>query len=377
MTSVIEGHWASSGHPEALAFADVQTTEGHVASGFLAHLRSQGMSEEHLSGFSHHVTAFCTSHPSLHPTRFTAVHLKRHLADEASRGASARDLRNRTIAIEALLDYLAATSVSPQPVVTQPATAPAPGSVRASAQPCGPSKRPSHPGEVLLRPWSVGGVLASAGLIIPILCGYVPFIGWWISFLYYPALVGYYLATVDHVGRGRPGMARFESIAAEEIAPSLGRGIACVLAMMLPFAIVAFWGPTEGSSLYPIMTLGSLTLGALLGPAVILSVYITNSAFSAFHPGAWWRIISELSDGYAWTAVVFAALCALVATIVFVTNPWLPRGPLAHALRAFVLNFFWLSQACALGGFVRRHSHRLGAAASDQKPAKDGSPAKE
>ena len=298
----------------------------------------------------------------MHPTRFTAAHLEKHLSDEASHGASAGDLRNRTIAIEALLGYLAATRVAPAV------------HGRAAAGPCGPSMR-SHdvdaaaPGEhaetlseVLLRPWSVGGVSASAGLVIPILCGYVPLIGWWIAFLYYPGLVAYYFLTIDHVARGLPGIPRFESIAAEEITPALGRGIACVLAMMIPFGVVALWGPAEGSSLYPMMTYGSLAVGALLGPAIILSVYITNSALSAFHPGAWWRIISELSDGYMRTAVVFSGLCALVSAIVFVTNPWLPGGPLVHAVRTFILDFFWLSQACVLGDFVRRHSHRLGGA---------------
>lgn len=224
----------------------------------------------------------------------------------------------------------------------------------------GPNEDPPPVGEVLLRPWSVGGVVASAGLVIPILCGYVPFVGWWISFLYVPGLVGYYLLTIDHVGRGLPDMPRFEPIAAEAVVPLLGRGFACVLAMMLPFAAVSLWGPTEDSSLYPVTMFGSLAVGALLGPTVILSVYITNSAFSAFHPGAWWRIVSELREGYARAAVLFVALSAVVAAIVLVTNSLLPGGPLSLALRAFVLNLFLLSQACVLGDFVRRHSHRLG-----------------
>lgn len=358
-------------------------TDSNVRSGLIAHLRSQGMIEAHLSGFSHHVSAFCESHPSLDPTRFTAVHLKHHLTDEASRGASERDLRNRKIAIEALLDYVAGTQAAPQPVVTEPAprpapvvpaVAPAPSSVHASAKPRAPvmpaekakvavpDEHPEPLGELLLRPWSMGGVLASAGLIIPILFGYVPLIGGWLALLYYPGLVGYYFLTMDHMGRGLPGMARFESLEAEAVRPLLFRGIACVVVMMLPYAVVAFLGPAEDSGVYPVMMFGSLAVGALLGPAVILSVYITSSSFSAFHPGAWWRIITELREGYARTAVVFALLFALVAVVVFVTDPVLPGGPFGQAVRAFVLNFVWLAQACVLGDLVRRNSHRLGGA---------------
>ncbi|MBV1856998.1 MAG: hypothetical protein KUG77_01210 [Nannocystaceae bacterium] len=348
-------------------------TDSNVRSGFIAELRSQGMSEEHLSGFSHHVSAFCVSHPFLEPKGFTALHLKNHLAEEASRGTSEQDLRNRAVAIEALIDYVAATGAAPPPVApVVPAAVPTPGHRRASGEPrvpvmpahstnvALPDERPTPLSELLLRPWSVAGVLASAGLVIPILCGFVPLIGWWLTWLYYPGLVGYYFLNIDHTGRGLPGMPRFESIDAQAIGPLFGRGIACVLAMMLPFVVVSIWGPAESSDLDPIMRFGSLAVGALLGPAVILSVYLTGSAFSAFHPGAWWRIIIEFRGDYARTAIVFALLSAAVAVVMSVTDAVLPEGLLGQALRAFLVNFFWLSQACVLGDFVRKNSHRLG-----------------
>ncbi len=348
-------------------------TDSNVKSGFVAHLRSRGMSEEYINGFSYHVDAFFKSQPSVEPRHVTASDLENHLAEETRRGASERDLRNRSIALEALLEYVAATRVPPQPAVAEPA-APAAHDQPASADPRAPlrpagnakvaaaSEHPTPLGELLRRPLSKEGALASAGLAIPILGGYVPLIGWWLALLYYPGTVGYYFLTMDHMGRGLPGMARFESIAAEDIRPLMVRGVACLLPMMLPFAAVALWGPAEDSSLYPMAMFGSVAVGALLGPAVILSVYLTSSAFSAFHPGAWWRIISEFGWRYAPTAAVFALLSATVVVTTYLTDPWLPGGPLGQALRAFVLNFVWLSQACVLGDFVRRNSHRLGGA---------------
>lgn len=353
-------------------------TGSNVRSGFIAHLRSQGMSEQYIDGFSYHFDAFCRSHPAIEPSRFTASHLKSHLAEEARRGASERDVRNRSIAIQAVLDYVATTrgaaqadSARPSSVAPSASSPPAARRVpkeqaevrpAAKASVASSDESPTSLGALLRRPWSRDGAIASAGLVVPILGGYVPFIGWWLAFLYYPGLVAYYFLTMDHMGRGLPGMARFESIAAEDIRPMLVRGVACLLPMMLPFAVLSFLGPTEDSGIYPMVMFGSVAVGALLGPAVILSVYLTSSAFSAFHPGAWWRIISEFEGRYAATAVVFALLAASIVVVTFVTDPWLPGGPLGQAARAFVLNFVWLSQACVLGDFVRRNRHRLGGA---------------
>lgn len=227
---------------------------------------------------------------------------------------------------------------------------------------------PAHDAaELARRALTVEGFATAAGLASPlILTGFVswiPGMGWFtllMALIYYGGLVGYYFQIIDHVGQGRDGLP-----GPSDLRDELGglllmslRGGLCVFVAAVPY--LAAWARTESPLGLP-ATLLLVAIGLVYLPAAIVSVVLTDSTLGALYPVAWWHVISRAPSSYARLVALFWATLAAFALYGVLVAPLLQRVPIAGAfLSASVANLLWFTQACLVGGFLRRHASDFG-----------------
>ncbi len=212
--------------------------------------------------------------------------------------------------------------------------------------------------EVISRPFSVRGLVASVVCALPMLLDlseldlHVPAL-----FLSGTALAFVYQLVVRHGGRGEDGfpLPRVRSRMDRAV---LGRalfgGVCLLFLALLPTFV---WRSIAGADAVfgELELFGSFLLTSLFLPAAIVAVAVEGSAAAAFWPFGWARIARgsgleyvKLVLGYSLAMIVVAFAQLTVEAVA----PW--SGLLSFTITA-VANLVWLAQAAWMGTFVRRY----------------------
>lgn len=168
----------------------------------------------------------------------------------------------------------------------------------------------------IMRPFDEEGLILIAALSLPYWITALPFmrilfLGY---FIYIGCLSAIYFQTVDHVGRGVPGLPFSASPSSRwELFLSLLKGLLCVGVGFGPATIWAFALPEDW-----FIPLFLLILGIASTPAVILSIVITGNALNGLNPLAWWTIVTRDLRAYGQLVGLFFAssLAGLLAVTI-------------------------------------------------------------
>lgn len=180
-----------------------------------------------------------------------------------------------------------------------------------------------------------------------------------VPLIYLATLVSYYFVTVHHVGDGKPGLpgpADTVDNWTELRTTALG-GILTAGLGFLPLIIALVKAP---AALEPRLVFALVAVGQLYMPAIILSVAVTNSPWSAIWPLAWIRVVARAPGPYVrfvglWMLSVAVGLVVLWGTVNALTGS-VP----GDAASAFIWNLFWFFQASLVGEYVRSNAAAFG-----------------
>lgn len=177
------------------------------------------------------------------------------------------------------------------------------------------------------------------------------------------SLSGYYLQTIDHVGRGEEGLP-FNSRSVYDrwtIAKALARGFVCVAVGYGPLIVWRCFVPVDEPALDLLFSLIWLAFGLALMPAAVLGVVLGNGALSGAWPLNWARIIRHAPGPYLRLCGVFAATVAVGGAALGIVVAIFGGIPVLGRLAAgMVLALAVMLQATMVGGFLRRHAEELG-----------------
>lgn len=213
--------------------------------------------------------------------------------------------------------------------------------------------------DVLRRPFTEDGGVTVFALAVPAGLTIIPinFLPAIFACIYLGCLAGYYFQTVEHIGRGRPGLPfSIETTSRSGVAIALGRGLACLLVGVGPAAL---WGAFVPG--LPVVTFLLLVLGAALAPAAIIAVSVSRNGFVALWPFFWARVMARAPAAYGRLVGLFTASTAVWALGIVIAANTLGRIPIAGAFLVGAVNAaLALLQATLVGGFLRRNSAELG-----------------
>lgn len=177
----------------------------------------------------------------------------------------------------------------------------------------------------ILRPFDEEGRLLILALSLPYWLTALPllqvlFFGY---LIYVGCLSAIYFQTVDHVGRGVPGLPFSANPASRwELFLSVLRGLICVIVGFGPMLISAIFFPGN----WPFLMF-FLIFGIMLTPAVILSIVVTGNAVNGLWPLAWWGIVARDIRAYGRLVGLFflSSLAGILAvTLARYVIGWIP-----------------------------------------------------
>jgi hypothetical protein len=215
--------------------------------------------------------------------------------------------------------------------------------------------------ELLRRPFDREGLLTALVLALPFGLTIVPdrLVALFFSFVYAGCLASFYFQTVDHVGRGQPGLPFSAApVSRADLSKAVERGLAC-----LAVAVGPAWAWSVLVPEVPLVSFALLALGCALAPAAIVTVAVTERALLALWPFAWARIIARAPSAYGRLVLLFFGSSAIWIALGAVASLTLGRIPLAGPLLAAAVNAVLATvQAVLVGGFIRRNATDLGVA---------------
>lgn len=213
--------------------------------------------------------------------------------------------------------------------------------------------------DLVRRPTSPDGLLMILALAVPCWIASAPFPG--LSHLAAAVFVGclaaFYFQTVDHVGRGRPGLPFSPSVLSRaDLVNSLFRGLACAVVALGPLLLWSTFA--QGGKLGAALC---FLCGLALTPAAILTIVLTGRGINALSPVAWAMVIARAPSSYAALAGVFVTSSAVWAAAVWLTARTLGRIPFVGSLFIGVaMSFFAIVQAAIIGSYLRRNAEHFG-----------------
>lgn len=226
--------------------------------------------------------------------------------------------------------------------------------------------------ELIRRPFTVEGLTLAVALAVPAWARGLPGLGTIFGVIYLAAISGAYFMTVDHVGRGRPGLPGPSDHDFDwwETAVTAARGMICLVLVALPTVIyvvhVAFRAAADDTPPLDLAALrfrvaGLLALGLCYVPAAIVAVVVSDSTIAALWPVAWVRVILRAPASYALLVVLFLGAYVAWSLGTAVADRTLGVIPLVGSLLATsVSNLLLLTQAVLVGHFLRRNADAFG-----------------
>jgi hypothetical protein len=222
--------------------------------------------------------------------------------------------------------------------------------------------------EALRRPFTVEGITTAVALAVPAWARALPGLSTIFGLIYLAALSGAYFMTVDHVGRGRPGLPGPSDRDFDwgESAAVAARGLLCILLVALPAIAWAVHLALRDAEAPDLATqrwavAGLLLAGLSYTPAAIVAVVVSNSTLAALWPVAWARVILRAPSSYALLVGLFVVTFLAWALAGAIAAQTLGRVPLLGGLlAATVSNLLLLTQAALVGHFLRRNADAFG-----------------
>jgi hypothetical protein len=213
--------------------------------------------------------------------------------------------------------------------------------------------------DLLRRPFDSDGLISVLVLAAPLVLTAIPVLGvpTFAALLHGGALASYYFQTIDHIGRGLPGLPFSAApVSRWEIAGALVRGLACLAVVAGPASVASVYLP-EATVFIGVL----LLLGLALAPAAILAVAVTGRARAALWPLTWARLIARAPAAYGRLVLLFAASSAVWLLGLGLGVATAGHIPLFGMLAAGALNaLLAVIQAVLVGGFLRRNALELG-----------------
>jgi hypothetical protein len=220
-------------------------------------------------------------------------------------------------------------------------------------------------GATLLRPFSVEALLTALAIAVPSwIASFLSGLGALLfSLVAFACVTAYYFQTIDHIGRGRPGMPEPTGGVDSwgDVISLTWRGCLCIVIGFAPFLYWFFLVARGQAEANPFVGLGMLLVGQAYMPAAILCVVITDSNVGAIWPPAWIQIMARAPASYL--ALVGLYIASLAAG-------WFLRGVLGQAalhvpfvgtlLAVAIGNALTFVQAAVVGGFLRRNAEHFG-----------------
>lgn len=166
----------------------------------------------------------------------------------------------------------------------------------------------AHSAVGLSRLGSSTALMIALGVAIPLALWGVPFLGELGQVVFAAALAGQVFRLVDHIARGRPGLALpdDELDSPSALVAMVLRAAACGVVIVGP-AVTRWWG-LGWTDAPPDDVLFVLAVGAALGPAVVATASDTRSAVATLNPFAWAEVIVRAGLRYLWGAPSFVVL---------------------------------------------------------------------
>jgi hypothetical protein len=237
------------------------------------------------------------------------------------------------------------------------------GMLRALAAP--PAAPAAEFRDAIVRPFGRDALLTAVALAVPawIASLPLPFVGPFFGAIYVAAVAGYYFQVIDHVGQGRSGLPLPTDSDAGDMVRALGRGLACLLVVAMPWIAwrVLSDRAIDSNAVSIVAQLGGALFACACLPAAIVSIVVANNGWAALWPVFWVRIAAGAPASYARLVGVFAAATAawwIAAAIAAFTLGRIPF--LGSLLAAAVTNVFAILQAALVGTFIHRHADRFG-----------------
>jgi hypothetical protein len=180
-----------------------------------------------------------------------------------------------------------------------------------------------------------------------------------IPIIYVGTLVSYYFVTVHHVGGGGEGLpSGGEAVQNwDELRAYAFGGLLCVVLGLAPLIAANYHA---ADPLPPRMILALLLVGQIYMPAIVLSIAVTNSAWSAIWPLTWFRVIARAPGQYVrfvgmWIVSIAIALGITLVTALVGEKTWI-----VDSIVAFTWTLFWIFQASLVGEYIRSNAEAFG-----------------
>lgn len=213
--------------------------------------------------------------------------------------------------------------------------------------------------DLVRRPLSGEGLLTAFVLSLPLGLIAVPIrhLQAFLVFVHVACLVSYYFQTVDHVGRRRPGLPFSAApVSRGELWAALVRGFTCLFVAAGPAFIWNAFLPQDRA-----IAVLLAVIGVALAPSAIISVAVTERAWTALWPFSWARVISRAPAAYGRIVGVFVATTMAWAIVDLFAIYTVGRIPILGLLFVATVNAaFAILQAVLIGGFLRRNAAELG-----------------
>ena len=134
-------------------------------------------------------------------------------------------------------------------------------------------------------------------------------------------------------------------------------GLFCALLGLAP--LIAFsYVATE--ALTPRTVLALLIVGQLYMPAIVLSIAVTNTAWSAIWIPTWIRVVARAPGPYVRFVGMWIVSIAIALGISMMTAGMGDRSWITDSIVAFVWTLFWIFQASLVGEYIRSNAEAFG-----------------
>jgi hypothetical protein len=227
--------------------------------------------------------------------------------------------------------------------------------------------------ELMRRPFSAEGLIMAGALAVPaglaaLATGPVVSVSQAAGMLairgiYLGSLAGYYFQTVDHVGRGDPGLPFSSNSVFDRMTLlyAVGRGAVCFGVGFGPMLIWRALVPIQSTPLDLLSSFVWLALGLALMPAAVIGTVLGGGALAGAWPLNWARIIGNAPSSYARFAGLFAGTAVAGVALFVAVQETIGRIPVLGGFASgMALSLAAIVQAVIIGGFLRRNAEDFG-----------------